>query len=127
LSEAEEDLLVAFEKHSVEAIRRALDAGVDPLSPIRGKSLVTSLVEMYTRSTPFPDCLRLLFERGGVLDDPVVAPVRLDDAEALRGALESASFAPDRGVTIYYVSNRSVDLSPATITHLRNTGNAREK
>ncbi len=87
MSEAEKDLLVAFERHSVEAIRGALEAGADPLSPIRGKSPVTSLVEMYTRSTRFPDCLRLLLERGAVLDDPVVAPVLLDDAEALRTAL----------------------------------------
>jgi hypothetical protein len=78
LPKAEEDLLVAFELHSVEAIGRAFDAGADPLSPIRGKSPVTSLVEMYTRSTRFPDCLRLLLERGAVLDDPVVAPVLLD-------------------------------------------------
>ena len=90
MPKAEEDLLVAFELHSVEAMRRALDAGVDPLSPVRGKSPVRWLIEMYTRSPRFPDCLRLLLERGAVLDDPVVAPVLLDDAAALRAALDSA-------------------------------------
>ncbi len=83
----DDDLLVAFELHSVEAIRRALDAGADPIAPIRGKSPVTWLVEMYTRSNRFPGCLRVLLERGAVLDDPVLAPVLLDDAEALRAAL----------------------------------------
>ena len=60
LPKAEEDLRVAFEMHSVAAIRRALDAGADPFSPIRGKSPVHWLVEMYTRSRRFPDSLRLL-------------------------------------------------------------------
>jgi len=116
LPKAEEDLLVAFELHSVEAIRRALDAGADPIAPIRGKSPVTSLVEMYTRSTRFPDCLRLLLEREAVLDDPAVAPVLLDDAEALRAALEAdpslighrttmeCTFTPLAGASLLHVA-----------------------
>ncbi len=85
----EEELLIAFELHAVERIRATLDAGLDPRSPIRGKSPVNWLTEMYTRSDRFPDCLRLLLERGAVLDDPVVAPVLLDDAEALAAAIKA--------------------------------------
>ena len=80
-------LLVALELHSVERIRALLDAGLDARAPVRGKPPVTWLTEMYTRSDRFPDCLRLLLDRGAVLDDPAVAPVLLDDAEALAGAL----------------------------------------
>ena len=85
----EEELLIAFELHAVERIRATLDAGLDPRSPIRGKSPVNWLTEMYTRSDRFPDCLRLLLERGAVLDDPVVAPVLLDDADALAAAIKA--------------------------------------
>jgi len=42
---------------------------------------------MYTRSERFPECLRLLLERGAVLADPAVGPVLLDDAAALKDAI----------------------------------------
>ena len=81
------DFLIACELHSVERIRAALDAGLDPRAPIRGKSPVNWLTEMYTRSDKFVPCLRLLMERGAVLDDPIVEPVLLNDAERLATAI----------------------------------------
>jgi hypothetical protein len=62
-------ILGAFETHSVDEIRALLDAGLDVHAPIKGKSVVNSLTEMYSRSDAFPDCLRLLLDRGAVLDD----------------------------------------------------------
>jgi ankyrin repeat protein len=82
-----DELLVAFEIHSVERIRAALDAGIDVRAPVRGKLPIEWLTEMYMRSERFPDCLRLLLERGAELADPKVAPVLLDDADALREAV----------------------------------------
>jgi hypothetical protein len=38
-----DDIMVAFELHSAEGIRAALDAGVDPQALIRGKSPVSSV------------------------------------------------------------------------------------
>lgn len=81
------DILVAFELHSVDRVRAALDAGLDPKAPVRGKSLVNWLTEMYSRGDDFPKCLRLLLDRGAVLDDPVMAPVLLNDADALAAAI----------------------------------------
>ena len=81
------NLLCAFEVHSVETIRDILDDGFDVHSLIKGKSIVSSLTEMYSRSDKFPDCLRLLLERGAVLDDERIAPVLLDDADGLAAAL----------------------------------------
>ena len=116
MPKAEEDLLVGFELHSVEAIRRALDAGADPVSPIRGKAPVDWLLEMYTRSSRFPDCLRLLLERGAALADPVVAPVLLDDGGAVRALLEAdpslvghrttmtSAYTPLAGATLLHVA-----------------------
>ncbi|MEO8076966.1 MAG: hypothetical protein ABI818_11580 [Acidobacteriota bacterium] len=85
----EYDFLVACELHSVEQIRAVLDAGLDVRAPIKGKSPVTSLLEMYSRSDKFPECLRLMLERGAVLDDPAIAPVLLDDAEATAAAIRA--------------------------------------
>lgn len=89
MNPAEKDLLVAFELHSAQGIRAALDAGVDPRTPLQDKAPIAWLTEMYSRSDRFPDCLRLLLDRGAVLDDPRVLPVLLDDAPALRAALEA--------------------------------------
>jgi len=91
MATAEFELLGALETHDVDAIRAILDTGWDVRQPIKGKSIVTTLTEMYTRSDRFPACLRLLLERGAVLDDPRVAPVLLDDPVALGAALRASS------------------------------------
>ena len=116
MSTVEFDLLVAFETHNVSEIRRILDAGVDARSAIKGRSLVNNLTVMYARSDEFPACLRLLLDRGAVPDDPVIAPVLLDDAEALREALRrdpslithrssmESSFTPLIGASLLHVA-----------------------
>ena len=53
----------------------------------RASPSINSLTGMYTRSDRFPACLRLLLDRGAVLDDPRVGPVLLDDADHLAAAL----------------------------------------
>jgi len=73
----------ACELHDVQQIRALLDSGLNPRAPIEGKSPINWLTEMYLRSDRFSDCLRLLVDRGAALDDPTVAPVLLDDADAL--------------------------------------------
>ncbi len=83
------DIVVACELHSVGQIQAALDAGLDPRAPVRGKRPIDWLTEMYSRGDEFPKCLRLLLDRGAVLDDPVVAPVLLNDAEALAAAIRA--------------------------------------
>lgn len=83
------DIVVAIELHSVDQIRAALGAGLDPRVSVRGKAPVQWLTEMYTRSDAFPACLRLLLDHGAALEDPAVAPVLLNDAEALTAALDA--------------------------------------
>jgi len=95
-----DELLVAFELHSVARIRAVLDAGFDLHAPIKGKSAVNSLIEMYSRSDAFPDCLRLLLDRGAVLDDPLIAPVLLNDAEAMSTAIRANSPLLDHRTTM---------------------------
>lgn len=81
------ELLSAFETHAPARVRAVLDAGFDVNAPIDGKSPVNHLIEMYFRSDAFPACLRLLLERGAVLDDPVLAPVLLNDPSAIETAV----------------------------------------
>lgn len=110
------DLLAAFEVHSVERIRAILDAGFDLGAAVAGKSPINYLIEMYFRSDRFPDCLRLLIERGAVLDDPKIESVLLNDPDALALAVQRDSdlmahrtwlrcaFTPLCGATLLHVA-----------------------
>ena len=123
----EDELLVAFELHSVKRIQAVLDAGLDPRSPVRGRSVTYWLKEMYSRSDRFPDCLRLLMERGAGLDDPLVAPVLLNDAAALKLDLKAnpalirhrttmvSTFTPLIGATLLHVAAEFGNLDAARV------------
>ncbi len=84
-----DEMMVAFELHSIGRLRTVLEMGLDPRLPVRGKLPVHWLTEMYSRSDEFSACLRLLLDRGAELDDPLVAPVLLNDASALAAAIRA--------------------------------------
>lgn len=123
----ESDLLSAFETHSVEGIRAILDGGVDARAMVRGRAAVNALLEMYSRSDRFPDCLRLMLERGAVLDDPRIAPVLLDDAGALAAALSAdpsllghrttmvSAFTPLAGASLLHVAAEYGNVNAARV------------
>ncbi len=108
-------LLGAIETHDVDELRGAL-AGRAAGTPVRGKSLVTWLTEMYTRSPRFASCLRVLLAHGERADDAALAAVLLDDADALCAALAAdpnattrrvdlvSAFTPLRGATLLHVA-----------------------
>jgi ankyrin repeat protein len=111
----------------VDGIRAALDAGVDLHAHIDGKSVVTTLTEMYYRSDQFAPCLQLLQDRGGMLDDPVVAPVLLNDVDALATAIGAdpdllqyrttmvSAFTPLVGATLLHVAAEYGHLAVARV------------
>ena len=85
----ETDYLGAFEEHSPEAIRAALAAGVSPIERIKGKTPLECLIAMYLRSPRFAACLRVLFDAGATLNDPLLESLLLDDPDRLRRQLET--------------------------------------
>lgn len=125
MSVADQDLLSAFDGHDVEGVRAALQAGANPCDPIRGKLPVDWLLQEYTRSDRLGDCLRLLFEQGAVLRDRVIAPVLLNDADAIRGAIKAdpkllrhettlvSAFTSLVGVTLLHVAAEYGNLNAA--------------
>src|SRR6266567_2747729 len=66
----ESDYLGAFETHSPNEIRAAFAAGASPVEPIKGKRPIDILIEMYTRSPRFAECLRVMLDAGATIDDP---------------------------------------------------------
>ena len=125
MSTHDQELLSAFDGHDVDGVRAALDAGANPCSAIRGKLPVNWLLEEHARSDRLGDCLRLLFERGAVLDDPLVMPVLLDDAEAIKSAITTtpallehrttlvSAFTSLVGVSLLHVAAEYGNLSAA--------------
>lgn len=120
-------LLCAFETHDAGEIRAILDRGFDVRSEIKGRPVITHLIEMYARSDAFPSCLRLLLERGATLDDPRVTPVLLDDADALADALRRdpsliahrtslvSAFTPLDGASLLHIAAEFGHLRAARI------------
>jgi hypothetical protein len=78
-------LLAAFESHSLSAIGSALDVGIDIHAMVDGKQPIDYLIEMYFRSDAFPDCLRLLLERGARIEDQLLRATLLNDVAELEG------------------------------------------
>src|SRR5262249_22346357 len=125
MSRAEEDLLSAFDGHDVDGVRVALEAGANPCEPIRGKLPIDWLLGEYTRSDRLGDCLHLLFARGAVLRDPAIAPVLLNDAEAINAAILAtpsllqhrtsmvSAFTSLEGVSLLHVAAEYGNLSAA--------------
>ena len=85
----EADYLGAFEAHSVTEIRAALAAGASPTDHIKGKRPIDILIEMYSRSANFADCLRVMIEAGAEIGDPLLEAVLLDDERALGGLVRN--------------------------------------
>jgi hypothetical protein len=84
------ELLGAFETQDPAAIRNALSAGWSPTALIDGKSPLILLTEMYTRTSRFADCLRVLLDAGASFNDSLLESLLLDYAAQLRGILKSS-------------------------------------
>jgi hypothetical protein len=92
----EDVLLGALETHDLAGLVRLHTAGTDLAAPVRGKTAVQWLLEMYLRGDAFAPCLRFLLAHGGALPDAALAPVLLDDVEGLRAALRADPAFPAR-------------------------------
>lgn len=106
------EFLVACELHSLSRLRAVIDLGLDVRAPIKGRSPVNTLLEMYYRSDQFPACLALLLAAGGELDDPRLAPVLLNDAEKLRAALAADPALVQHRTTMRCAFTPLVDVTP---------------
>jgi len=85
------DLAGAIECHDAQLIRDLFAAGLNPVGLVDGKRPVELLIEMYSRSSKFADCLRVLLEHGGAVGDPLLEAILLDDDDGLRKLLAQSS------------------------------------
>ena len=111
----QDDLLGAFETHSVQEIEQCIASGIDVNEPFGGKTPVDHLLEMYLRSDRFSACFKALIDAGARFDNkPLLAVLlgdvndlerRLDDDESILHAKHSIPFpfTPLEGVTLLHV------------------------
>jgi len=109
-------VVTAVGLQAVDDRRALLAAGLDVRRPVQGKPATTWLTEMYTRSDRAPAFLQVLLQHGAELDDPLLAPVLLDDASTLESVLAvspsllahrttlACAFTPLRGVSLLHVA-----------------------
>jgi ankyrin repeat protein len=70
---------------------------------------------MYSRSDLFPACLRLLLDRGAVLDDPIIAPVLLNDPAAVAAAIQASPSLLNHRTTMF---SPFTPLAGASLLHV---------
>ena len=78
-----DDLVGWFEMHDPNQIRAALTAGASATALINGKRPIDLLIEMYTRSPKFVDCLQVMLDAGASVGDPLLEAILLDDMSRL--------------------------------------------
>lgn len=103
------------ETHDVGEIRGLLSAGLDPNEPIRGRTPIEWMIEMYLRSPRFPECMRALVGAGGEIRDPALRAVLLDDGPTVKSVLRADRSAMRRRfslVTTY------APLTEASLLHV---------
>jgi hypothetical protein len=76
-------MLYSIEVHSVEGIQDYFRQGGNPNEEHDGVPLFTTLVEMYTRTPRFKDCVKVFAKAGLIFQNQSLLAVLLDDAEKL--------------------------------------------
>jgi ankyrin repeat protein len=108
-------MLYDIEVHSVEGIRRYFEDGGDPNEAHDGVSLFTTMVEMYTRTPRFKDCISVFIDYGVQFEDKALLAVLTDDAEKLEELISN-----DQSIisNIYSLFNNTyTPLTGGTLMH----------
>ena len=82
-------ILYSIELHSVEGIQNYFEMGGNPNEIHDGVPLFTSMIEMYTRSPRFRECINVFMRAGLVFENKALLAVFLDDAEKLKAIISA--------------------------------------
>jgi hypothetical protein len=117
-----EKMLYFIEIHSVEGIRKYFEEGGDPNEVHNGVPLFSTMIEMYTRTPRFKECVKLFVQAGLQYEDMPLLYVLLDDAGKLKETIHD-----DRSIlTKQYLLNKNTytPLTGATLLHIAAEYNA---
>lgn len=82
------DIIEAIELHSVEGIIECFRNGSTPNDYYNGQPLIYELINEYTRTPRFKDCVRVFVEHGLIFEDQILLSVLLDDPGLLEQHLQ---------------------------------------
>ncbi|HET7000130.1 MAG TPA: ankyrin repeat domain-containing protein [Puia sp.] len=108
-------ILYSIEVHSVEGIQDYFRQGGDPNEVHDGIPLFTTMVEMYTRTSRFKDCVKVFVDAGLIFEYKSLLAIFLDDAQKLEEIILGSPHVVKERFSIF--KNTYTPLSDATLLH----------
>jgi hypothetical protein len=108
-------MLYDIEVHSAGGIRRYFEEGGDPNEIHNGIPLFTMMVEMYTRTPRFKECVQAFIDHGLVFEDEALLAVLIDDSEKLEELVKAARFIVHKTYALF--NNTYTPLTGSTLLH----------
>jgi len=108
-------MLYAMEVHSVEGIQNYFSQGGNPNEVHDGIPLYTTMVEMYTRTPRFKDCVKAFVNAGLIFEHQSLLAIFLDEAQKLEEIIAVSVTILDERFSIF--KNTYTPLSDATLLH----------
>ena len=110
-----QQLLYDIEVHSVEGIQRYFHNGGDPNEIHQGTPLFTTMLEMYTRTPRFKDCISAFMDAGLKFEDKALLAVFADDASVLNRLLSNDGRLVSESYSLF--NNAYTPLKGGTLLH----------
>jgi len=117
-----EKMLYFIEIHSIEGIRKYFEDGGDPNEVHDGVPLFSTMIEMYTRTPRFKECVKLFVQAGLEFEDKVLLYVLMDDADKLKEAIQHDPPVLKKQYSLE--KNTYTSLTGATLLHIAAEYNA---
>ena len=109
-------VIYAIEVHSVEGIKQYFADGGNPNDILpNGMPLFTMMVEMYTRTPRFKNCVQAFIDAGLEFEDKALLSVFIDDAETLEKLLSVDGSIASKTYATY--NNTYTPLAGCTLLH----------
>jgi ankyrin repeat protein len=109
-------LSTAIELHSVDGIKRYFEEGGSPNDIDNNMPAFTLMVEMYTRTPKFHDCIKAFIEYGLNFDDKPLLAVLADDAGKLEELLSADPAHVSEARVLF--NNTYTPLTGGTLLHV---------
>jgi len=108
-------LLYDIEVHSAEGIRRYFEEGGNPNDVIDGNPVFTTMIEMYTRTPRFKDCVNEFIKAGLRFDDKALLAVLVDDDQQLKPLIIADPGLVNKTFSLY--NSTYTPLTGGTLLH----------
>jgi hypothetical protein len=108
-------MLYSIEVHSVDGIQNYFREGGNPNEVHDGIPLFTTMVEMYTRTPRFKECVWAFVEAGLIFENKALLAVLMDDSEKLKKIISTTAAITFATYTLF--KNTYTPLTGGTLLH----------